>query len=431
MLLEINRFLFLVFPYVLCTTLAAFILWAEDVKKQLPRFAIYIITAAFAQTLTYQIHHEAARFIVEVIAGFIIAKIVFNKTFLWTFKIYASSYLIGYITSLGSIFYLLLYTDNSVYQISTDKKIWLSIILPMNLLGVLLAWLFRRAWPAGRNFLIRLKEIALASPAILIALFLQTVLFIALTGQILFKYGSSSKYEYVLLVICLIALYALSIYVLLKYMTISKDEVKVTQDTVSENIMEMINTVRGQRHDFMNHLQVIDGLNRLGNSSELDDYLAELLNETSNYNEMLKINNPIIAALINAKISQANMREIILYTHIESTLSCLSTAAVDVTRIIGNLIDNAMDAAEEANEKWIRIDITEKESQIFCAITNPFKGNPEILNNIFKPGVTSKSEHDGLGLYVCQKLCNKIHGNLELSWEAENEVTFTVMIPQA
>lgn len=427
---EVYRFLLLVFPYVFCTTFAALIIWGEDLKKLFPKFVIYTVIAAIVQTLTYQIHMEAIRFIFEVVTGFIIANIVFRQSYGWTFKIYASSYLLGIIFAIIEVGLSVLFLDIPVIQLESSVQAWLIIALPTNLLLVVIAYLLRKALIPGINFFYDLKEKATEIPTIFAALFIQTILFIALISQIPSNYLKHSKSEAAWMYIGLSILFILSIYILLKYMQINKIEVIATQDAVSENIMEMINTVRGQRHDFINHLQVIDGLNQQNNSVALDNYLSSLLIDVSNYNEMLKIDNPVIAALINAKISQANMRGIKIRAHIESTFSSLSTTAIDITRIMGNLIDNAMDAAEECNEKWIKIDISEKGPLIFCSITNPFEGNKKALNQIFTPGVTSKKEHDGLGLYVCQKLCKKIHGKLEVSWEIEKEVTFTLMIPQ-
>lgn len=427
MQLELSRFGFLVFPYVFCTTLAALIIWGEDLQKLFPKFIIYVVIAAIVQTATYQIHIEAIRFILEVIAGVIIAKIVFCQSYKWTFKIYASSYFIGIISVIIEIGLSVLLLDIPVAQLEINSQAWLKIVLPINLMVVILAYLIHKAWIPGINFFYDLKEKTSEMPTIITALFIQTILFIALISQIPSNYVNS---EAAWMFISLAILFGLSIYILLKYMQINKIEVITTQDAVSENIMEMINTVRAQRHDFLNHLQVIDGLNRQKNNAVLDQYLSSLVKGVSNHNEMLKIDNPIIAALVNAKIAQANGRGINLQAHIESNLVNFSVVAVDLARILGNLIDNALDAAEETGENWIKLEISEKGPLVAFSITNPFIGDPKNLEQAFTAGVTSKPKHDGLGLYIAQKLSHKLHGNLKLSFEKNNDLTFSLTIPQ-
>lgn len=394
----------------------------------MPQFLSYTVIAAIVQTSTDQVHSEAIRFIIEVVTGFIVAKIVFRKSYVWTFKIYASSYLIGIIFIIIEEGIAMLFMDMPIAQINTNSEAWLKIFLPVNLLAVAVTYLIHIAWIPGINFFYDPKEKASEMPSIIAALAIQTVLFVALSGQIVY-YVKPSYSESDWIVIGLMMLFMLSIYILLKYMQINKKELIYTQEAVSENILEMINTVRGQRHDFINHLQVIDGLNRMKNNKELDEYLASMVSEVLNYNEILKIDNPIIAALVNAKISQANLRGIKLQTHIESNLLNFSVVSVDLARILGNLINNALDAAEEARENWVKLEISEKGPLVVCAVTNPFKGNPETLAQVFKAGVTSKPNHDGLGLYIARKLSHKLHGKLELSFEKDNELTISLTIP--
>ncbi|MGE5392077.1 MAG: GHKL domain-containing protein [Deltaproteobacteria bacterium] len=433
MQLEIQRFLFLILPYVICTTLAAFIIWGEDIRLYFDRFFIYALLAALAQTLTNQIttqaNLEVIRFIVEVVVCYTLALIVFRKPWFWTFKIYATSYLLGYLTVAISIAIVIGLLHKPFPVMMNHMSYWLTIFLPANLLGVLVAYLLRRLWTAKRSLLIGIKTGLATTPSIYVALFIQTVLFVGLSGQIGFNYLGRSPSEALLLIFGLFVIFSLSIYVLAKYASFSQGELAATQDMVSENLMEMLNTVKGQRHDFINHLQVINGLNQLDNREALDEYLSDLLSEVNRYNEILKIDNPIIAALIHAKVSQANNRGINMQVQVAANLNNIA-AAIDMTRIMGNLIDNAMDAAEAAREKWIDIKIEEKNSTIVCSVTNPLQGSGTGLNRYFAPGSSSKPSHEGLGLYVCQKLCAKIQGKLEWSCENDNQVTFTLTIPQ-
>jgi len=434
LLLEFERFLLVNFSYVICTTLAALIIWGEEVREYLTRLIIYALLAALAQALTMQIstraNLEVVRFMVEIVTCYGIAWLAFRKPWGWTFKIYATSYMLGYVVVLVYIAVLvgLLHKPYSVTE--THVAYWLTIMMPANILGVLVVYLLRRFWTGKRSLISDLKTGFAATPSIYIALFIQTVLFVGLSGQVLMNYLGRSQKETLVLLFGICVIFFLSIYVLMKYTSFSRGELAATRDVVSENLMEMLNAVRGQRHDFMNHLQVIYGLNQLDQREALDEYLADLLREVTSYSEMLKIDNPIIAALIHAKVAQADTRGIELQVEVTANLRNIATA-IDVTRIMGNLIDNAMDAAEAASELWVNLKIEEKNDMIICSVTNPFTGSAKELKGYLAPGLSSKAHHEGLGLYVCQKLCAKIQAKLEWRCENDRQVTFTLIVPPA
>lgn len=424
------RFVFLVFPYVLCTTLAALLLCGEDVKKHLSRFFLYCLIASLTQTLTYEISNEILRFIVEIASGFLVAMAVFRKRIRWVFKIYASSYVIGMISASIAVSLITSYYGISVNEIPTAVRGWISIAIPAFISTVIVAYLIRRAWLPGLNFIYELQLKSRELYSIIIALFVQATIYVALVTQVAADYSRQSILNNAVIISSFIIIFGLTIYVLLKYMEVSHQEIKTNQETVSENIMEMIHTIRGQRHDYMNHLQIIYGLSQMRNNNELEDYIASLIRQESVFNEMLQIDNPIISALINAKISQAELKGINIYTDFKVSLAHLAHRSLDFARIMGNLIDNALDAVEEAGEKWVRIKLSEQDAYIICSVSNPFHGNPEDLLKIFNPGVSSKKEHSGLGLFSSHKLARKLHGQLDYILSAEQNLTFNLVIPK-
>lgn len=63
---EVQRFLILLFPYILCTTLSALIIWGEDWRAYAKPLFLYSVVAAITQTLSYQMQNEAIRFPLEI-----------------------------------------------------------------------------------------------------------------------------------------------------------------------------------------------------------------------------------------------------------------------------------------------------------------------------------------------------------------------------
>ena len=119
---------------------------------------------------------------------------------------------------------------------------------------------------------------------------------------------------------------------------------------------------------------------------------------------------------------------------INANLSKLATKAYDITRILGNLIDNAVDAVLQNNtkDKWINLIIEEKGPLLIFSIKNPGIIPKEIVeNSIFEPGNTTKDDsHCGLGLYISQQLAKKLHGKIEFNSTRELGTTFSLVLPK-
>ncbi|MCX5780532.1 MAG: Spo0B domain-containing protein [Firmicutes bacterium] len=429
MALEIDRFFILVFPFVICTTWAALLLWGENLKRLFWRFVVYSFMAGITQTLTYQIHLELIRFLMEILTGFLWAGLIFGRSWRWTAKIFLTSYLFGIITYTLAAALIVLQFQVPFSDLTTVDIAWLQIIMPLNILSIIIAWLINKTWLPGMDFFYELKEKSQQHPSMIIALVIQAILFAGVVAQIFLNNDSTSRHVNVVIFVGLFLLCGLGIFVLLQYMQITRREIIYTQDTAVENIMEMLNAVRGQRHDFLNHLQVIFGLSRMQDYGALEDYLTELVEDSSSYGELLSIDNPIISALVNAKIAQASARGIRIEPHIKSSLAPLAQNALDVGRVLGNLIDNALEAVQNNEVKWIGLEISELEGWLHCSVTNPSLHKPEDLKNIFSPGVSSKPDHSGLGLFIAKEIAAKLQGRIEVACSDESHLTFTLVIP--
>ena len=97
---ELSRLLFGMFPYVLCTTLAAIILWSENIRTYYLQLILYSIFASIAQTTTYYIEIESLRIIIELIVCFLLALAIFRAPVKWIAKIYVTSCILGYLWGL-------------------------------------------------------------------------------------------------------------------------------------------------------------------------------------------------------------------------------------------------------------------------------------------------------------------------------------------
>ena len=246
--------------------------------------------------------------------------------------------------------------------------------------------------------------------------------------------GLSSKTHPVILALIFFSLMGLNVYILLRSAHVVESKIlSETQSTISDDIMNLITAVRSQRHDFLHHIQVISSLYHTGNLEALGQYLSQVTLDVSRLNNLLKITSPFIAALLNIKLCQAEAKGVKLDVQVEGQVFGSSTRDYDLVRVLGNLIDNAIEAVQDRSptDKWVKVVITTRGPFLVFSISNPGFIPPEVCSRIFEPGFTTKgNQHLGLGLHICRDLARKLHGRIHCRCEPEGQVTFTLVIPK-
>ncbi|BBH18727.1 hypothetical protein Back11_00720 [Paenibacillus baekrokdamisoli] len=215
----------------------------------------------------------------------------------------------------------------------------------------------------------------------------------------------------------------------------SKDKlVSKAQQTYVEEINQLFQSIRAQRHDFMNHVQTIHSLAELNKFTELKSYASELTGEIRQMNDIINIGNPAIAALVRSKISQAELLKVDLDTRISDMNNMeLGVKSLDMTRILGNLIDNAFDEVLNypEDDRKIRLIIGQRPGYLEFVISNRCK-NPEALEGkpLFEFGYSSKDgTHSGLGLSIVKSIVDQYKGMIRMGLNEPGMITFIVKIP--
>jgi Signal transduction histidine kinase regulating citrate/malate metabolism len=167
-----------------------------------------------------------------------------------------------------------------------------------------------------------------------------------------------------------------------------------------ESMQELISDIRGQRHDFISHLQTVYGLLQLNKPESAQEYLTEVVREVYACAQLVKLKQPEIGALIQAKATWAATRSISLNLAIESRLSNLPIRPLHLNRVLGNLLDNAFDAVMslEPAERFVRLDIGEDEKNFTFSVLNAGPEiNEETRRVIFDQGFSTKGPGRGRG----------------------------------
>ena len=230
-------------------------------------------------------------------------------------------------------------------------------------------------------------------------------------------------------VLCLIAMIALAVCVaiLLKMLIRLKSNYDALMESY-RNLEELNSTLRGQRHDYLNHLQVVYGMMELNEYEDLHNYLEPVYKDMLKTGKALKTSKPAINALLKAKMGEAERKDIDVYVEVKSDLKELRVADWEICKVLSNLIDNAMTALEgQSNGKKIEIDITEtKEEYVFSVSNNGPMIPIEVQEHIFKQGFTTKLEEGhGMGLFIVQNVLKENAGSISVASD-EKETAFVV-----
>lgn len=199
-----------------------------------------------------------------------------------------------------------------------------------------------------------------------------------------------------------------------------------------KNLEALNTTLRAQRHDYLNHIQVIYGLLELKEYEEAKKYLDPVFKDIIKVSKALKTAQPAVNALLQAKLEVSEKNDIDMFLDVHSDLKHISIEPWNLCKVLANIIDNAITAlAGIKKEKRIYIEIGELESCYIFSISN---NGPIIQNNqleeIFKQDFTTKKEAGhGMGLYIVSKIVKEAGGSIVVQ-SNEEKTSFIIDIPR-
>ena len=199
-------------------------------------------------------------------------------------------------------------------------------------------------------------------------------------------------------------------------------------ETHYREVENMYRQIRGWRHDYRNHIQMMKVLAASGDMDALKDYLDELDTDLNTVDTVVKTGNPMADAILNSKISLARSRNI--PTQVDAHIPVkLKMSELDLCCIIGNLFDNAMEASMALPEekRMIRVYMDMKGTQLYISFTN-FTAAKK-LNKVGKGFKTSKGEGHGFGLVRMDDIVSRYDGYLSRNSE-DGAFTTEILIPQ-
>lgn len=184
--------------------------------------------------------------------------------------------------------------------------------------------------------------------------------------------------------------------------------------------------MRAWRHDYHNHIQTLLALTE--DPEALRKYLWELNDDLTTVDTVLKTGNVMVDAILNSKLSLIKSRDIAVNAKAVVPAE-LGISEVDLCAILGNLLDNAMEAClrqENADERFIRVYIGVLKRQLYICVTNSTQGRPEKTGKTYRSAKTG--EEHGIGLLRIDRLAEKYGGYVNRQSE-DGAFATEVMLP--
>lgn len=217
-------------------------------------------------------------------------------------------------------------------------------------------------------------------------------------------------------VISLIFLSAIIIFLIIRYILISLVDKRIANyqnDLISKQYNEVENIykqIRGWKHDYHNHIQVMKAYLSLERYEDMDKYLDELSRDLTTIDTVVKTGNIMVDSILNSKLSLAISQNIDINAKVTVPTN-LNIADIDLCIIIGNLMDNAMEAIiklDKLEDRFIRVYIREMKGQLYISITNSVGGKVKKVNLEYIS--TKLGINHGFGLKRVDKIVGKYNG---------------------
>jgi len=199
-------------------------------------------------------------------------------------------------------------------------------------------------------------------------------------------------------------------------------------ETHYQEVENMYRQIRGWRHDYRNHIQMMKVLAANGDMDGLKAYLDELDTDLNTVDTVVKTGNAMADAILNSKISLAQSKEITVQCDAHIPVK-LKMSELDLCCIIGNLFDNAIEASLHlpSEERLIRVYMDMKGTQLYISFTN-FTASKKLMK-IGKIYRTSKGDGHGFGLVRIDNIIERLDGYLSRNSE-DGAFTTEILIPQ-
>jgi two-component system CitB family sensor kinase len=199
------------------------------------------------------------------------------------------------------------------------------------------------------------------------------------------------------------------------------------------SVRDVTDAMRAQAHEFSNHMHTIAGLLELGRHDEAVEFVKDVAHSEAEVRGAIaeRIADPMLAALLAGKAAVAAERGV----ELRVTGACEELAdARPALTVLGNLIDNALDASRGGEEPWVEAGLAIEDGALVIRVEDSGPGvPPELGEAVFEPGYTTKPDRGvgarGVGLSLVRRLAERRGGSVSVREGRSGGAVFEVRLP--
>ena len=236
---------------------------------------------------------------------------------------------------------------------------------------------------------------------------------------IVFFNNNLPSFVVIINILSLTAYFSLSIYSMIKTMNLKKAEEALEQEKQYNKTLQILHdNIRAFKHDFANIISGIGGYVETNDLEGLKKYYKQLLQDCNQVNNLESlnpnsINSPAVYSVLANKYYKADNLGIKISLDSFIDFNNLYMGIYEFTRILGILMDNAIEATSECDNKYIHVEIRNDfaRNRQLLIIENTYKNIDVDIEKIYEKGYSTKPHNTGLGLWEVENILKK-HKNI-------------------
>lgn len=389
-----------------------------NISSTINQKAIYVLFMSFVSLMMINFVKNPYNLFINYFIAIALIYALFKKSFFKTVVAYVISLII--INMIGLLLlnpYLTIFHINTI-ELNNIPIYRLSYIFTLYLFSLLVILILRYK-NLKLNFL---EDIDGKNKFVIIANLFFGILAIITQTIILFYYVDTLPILITFLsFISLFAYFAISIYSLTRTFKLILTTRKLqSAEEYNHSLRVLHDNVRSFKHDFDNMVTTIGGYIKTNDMKGLESYYSELVDDCQRVNNLYilnpeVVNNDGIYNLLTKKYNEADSKDIKVNITFLLDLGTLNMKIYEFARILGILLDNAIEASSECEEKIINLTFRDdsKNHRQLIIVENTYADKNVDTEKIFEKGISGKENHTGLGLWKVRKLVKK-NNNINL-----------------
>lgn len=395
------------------------IIFIEE-NSNIKKYIIYSVLGSVTATGIFMIfsQYRIVAFILLFLIGIIIVNKFYNKNIVVNIvELIISSMIIVVIELIVSVMIILIFGYN-------DLPYWIYfIILLVSMSSIIYG--FHRIMKFKKlkvdDFIEKYNSVVLVCINVII---------IFLFFKVLFQNKFIEELEVVEIGILFLAMIIINIcYFVGLYKKNNKKKSELKQ-SINPLIQDLIDEMKASEHEYKNHLNILYCMIQVCKEDELRErakkYIGNVFENKNLLGNLSYIDNTVLKGILLSKINQAEKNEIKCTYKIDSQLEDIQLDDSELTVVLSNLLNNAIEAASKSEKKYIDIFTTYKNGKHIIKIVNSVSNFTEdMVPNISKIRFSTKGTGRGYGLYNIKKIVNKYKGKIDIFF---NEDIFNISI---